>query len=104
MTIENIKNFSDIMLFEDLKNITFDLYCYPGHPHDIHDKYGALAVGEFYNMIIGELEKYNSVVYRAGVCIFAVSHSEDNPECLLICYRSKVYRLSKRIVTIDNML
>ncbi|MDE6591993.1 MAG: hypothetical protein K2K57_02875 [Oscillospiraceae bacterium] len=104
ITIQNIKNFSEIMLFEDLKNKTFDLYCYPCIPREIDDIYGHAAMDEFFNIIIGELEKYDPEVYGVTYTIFAIPHSEDNPECLLISYKSKVYRISKRIVTIDNML
>lgn len=104
MNIYNIKNFSDIMLHEDTKNKTFDLYCYPCFPRDIDGIYGHAAVDEFYNTVIGELEKYDPEVYRAALSVFAVPHSEDNPECLLIRYKSKVYRFSKRTVTIDNMI
>lgn len=62
MDIRHIKNFGQIMSFSDLNNVSFDFYCYPGHPSDIHDEYGALAVEEFYNQVISELECFNSAV------------------------------------------
>ncbi len=103
MNIYNIKSFTEIILFENLKNQTFDLYCYPCLPRDIGDKYGLLAMDEFFNIIIGELEKYDVEVYRVTYTIYAIPHSEDNPEYLLISYKSKIYKISKRTVTIDNM-
>lgn len=89
--------------FSDLNNKSFDLYCYPGHPKYIHDEYGAAAVGEFYNLIIGELEKYNSEVYRASTAVFAIPHDENNPPSLSVTFKSKNYTLPKRTVTINNV-
>lgn len=103
MDIRHIKNFGQIMSFSDLYNQSFDFYCYPGHPHDIHDKYGSLAVEDFYNMIINELEKYSSEVYRASIAVFVIPYSENNPLSLSINFKSKIYTLSRRTVTINNV-
>ncbi len=103
MDFEHITGLGHLISFSDLNNTSFDLYCYPGHPKYIHDKYGALAVGEFYNLIISELEKYNSEVYRAGTAVFAIPHDEKNPPLLSINYRAKIYTLPKRTVTVNNV-
>lgn len=103
MDIRHIENFGQIMAFSDLDNEAFDLYCYNTHPHDIHDKYGALAVEEFYNTIIGELEKYNEKVYRVSTAVFVIPSAENNPPLLSINFKSKIYKICKRKVTINNI-
>ena len=99
----SIENFGQLLAFDDLNNVSFDLYCYPGHPKDIHDKYGALAVNEFYNLIISKLESYNTTVYRASVCVFAIPYDNNNPAAISIKYKSKTYILNRRTVTINNI-
>jgi len=103
MDIRHIENFGQIIAFSDLSNEAFDLYCYHTHPHDIHDKYGSLAVEEFYNIIISELEKYNTKVYRVSTAVFAIPSAENNPPLLSINFKSKIYNIFKRRVTINNI-
>jgi len=103
MDIRHIENFGQIMAFNDLNSQSFDFYCYPGHPREIHDKYGSLAVEDFYNMIINELEKYSSKVYRVSTAVFVIPYSEKNPLSLSINFKSKIYNLSRRKITINNV-
>ncbi len=103
MDIRHIENFGQIIAFYDLDNVSFDLYCYPGHPKDIHDNYGSLAVEEFYNLIISKLEGYNTKVYRTSTCVFAIPYDISNPTIISINYKSKTYILNRRTVTINNV-
>ena len=104
MNIINIKNFGDIIAFSNLDNSFFDLYCYPDRPRMIHDKYGARAVDDFFNVIIGELEIYNSNIFRVSYSVFAIPYSSNNPEFLSINFKSVQYILTRRTVKIDNVL
>ncbi len=103
MDFEHIPELGHLIAFNSLKNKSFDLYCYPGHPAFIHDTYGALAVGEFYNSIITELLRYSTEVYRADSAVFAVPSSEKNPPSLFVKFKTINYILPRRRITINNV-
>lgn len=103
MDIRHIKNFGQVISFCDLDNVPFDLYCYPGYPHDIHDNYGSLAVEEFFNRVICKLECYNEKVYRVSTSVFAIPYDNNNPMTISINYKLKTYELNRRTVTINNV-
>lgn len=103
MNVRNIENFGYVIMDKDFDNSKFDFYCCPDRIQLIHDKYGSRAVDDFFNMIISELEKYSSQVFRVSLGIFTIPDSSNAPEFITINFNSEQYILNRRIVTITNI-